>query len=256
MNSLACVIAALNLCAISPPPVSSPPAQADATATLGQVPASSSALTLLMEIDIYQFKAPPAGAAAEAPARGDDASAPPEVADPADGAAAIHVLGADDLVRVFGKPTRLDAPELEASRISAPRLLCYSGQPASVMIGRELEYLEPAGEKLFRAMSGPDVFEGLKVDVTAAIKDGVVRVERFQVRLSECIDRMKLDGLDLPVGKPRMRTCEVSTQFNIEPDQRGLIPIRTQGQQDPAEYLLVAIRIKPGGAPPAAKPAK
>lgn len=253
MNMLLCSLAALSLHAMLGQPTPGPTATVVTNA--GQVPQASAEETILIEMSIYQFKVPPGGTA-EAPAAQGEASKAPEVADPADGEAPINVLPLDGMVRLFGKTMRLDSPDLDASRISAPRLLCRSGEPASIMIGRELEYLEPAGEKLFRAVGGPELFEGLKVDVTAALKDGVIRVERMNVRLSECIDRQKLDGLDLPVGKPRMRTCEVSTQFDIEPGQRGLIPIRTHGQQENPDRLLVVVRLERVAAQPAAAPGK
>ncbi|MCX5691024.1 MAG: hypothetical protein NTV94_14765 [Planctomycetota bacterium] len=182
------------------------------------------------------------------------------MADPPPGSAPMSLVAPQDAIRIFGKTMHLDSPELDAFRISAPRILCRAGQPASIMIGRELEYLESAGgaggEKLFRVISGPDLFEGLRVEVTASGMQGPINVDRLTVRLSECVERQPLDGTDLPVGKPVMRTREVSTQFTIEPGQRGLIPIKADGQQEKPEHLLVVVRLERVASQPAAAPTK
>lgn len=155
---------------------------------------------------------------------------------PADGDADVRVaVGGGELDRIVA-----DASD---HCIMAPRVLANAGQVASIKLGREIasESMQPTAEAgVFRLVRGEPKFEGMRFEVTAeAGKDGGVAIQRFTMRFDQMIGREKVEGTELEVGMPIMKSRESMHALELKRGQRALLA--TSALDGSGETLLVVL---------------
>jgi hypothetical protein len=153
--------------------------------------------------------------------------------------------GGDADVRVSVGGGELDRLVREASEhcVSAPRIFTRAGQAASVRIGREVpgDFMQPTADPgVFRLVRGEPRFEGMRFEVTAeAGKDGGVDVRRFSMTFDQMTGREKVEGTELEVGAPIMKSRQSTHALELERGQRALLA--TSALDGSGETLLVVL---------------
>lgn len=149
-------------------------------------------------------------------------------------------------ITLAGKSFQLDGTNTQPGSpffcIAAPRVAMNSGQQAEIIMGRNLQYLQPAEKGMYRAVEAPDAFEGLKVKSTASrTEQGDIQIDELTLSLSEVQSRERLPELGLDVGLPRMRTSTVSISHMQIPDRMvAMIPFHDASEK-PQVQLVVLI---------------
>jgi hypothetical protein len=127
--------------------------------------------------------------------------------------------------------------------ISAPRIFTRSGQSGSIQIGREIacESMQPTAEPgVFRLVRGEPKFEGMRFDVLAeAGSDGSVEIRKLSMKFDQMVGREKVEGTELEVGAPIMKSRESTHALGLRAGQRALLS--TPALDGSGETLLVVL---------------
>ncbi len=128
--------------------------------------------------------------------------------------------------------------------ISAPRIFTRSGQSGSIQIGREIacESMQPTevGLGVFRLVRGEPKFEGMRFEVLAeAGSDGSVEIRKLSMKFDQMVGREKVEGTELEVGAPIMKSRESTHALGLRAGQRALLS--TPALDGSGETLLVVL---------------
>jgi len=146
-------------------------------------------------------------------------------------------------VAVAGKEVDRFAQREAKHCISAPRIFTRSGQSGSIQIGREIacESMQPAADPgVFRLVRGEPKFEGMRFDVLAeAGSDGSVEIRKLSMKFDQIVGREKVEGTELEVGAPIMKSRESTHALGLRAGQRALLS--TPALDGSGETLLVVL---------------
>jgi len=146
-------------------------------------------------------------------------------------------------VAVAGKEVDRFAQREAKHCISAPRIFTRSGQSGSIQIGREIacESMQPAADPgVFRLVRGEPKFEGMRFDVLAeAGSDGSVEIRKLSMKFDQMVGREKVEGTELEVGAPIMKSRESTHALGLRAGQRALLS--TPALDGSGETLLVVL---------------
>lgn len=119
--------------------------------------------------------------------------------------------------------------------LSRPQIALRENTPGQISIGdeRELQYMMPAENGLFRLMKTKPVRLGMDFGVTARFDEATNRfhLEPVELALFALEGREQVIETDLPVGKPRIARRSVSTSLELAPGQTGLVELQVSEQR-------------------------
>jgi hypothetical protein len=123
----------------------------------------------------------------------------------------------EEALRILAAGTAGDSAR-NVDILSAPRIAVLPGRPASVSIASTLQYLDPAGDGLWRARdTDPDASPGVFVDVTVrpAREEEAAELD-VALRVVLASGREKIEGLNLDAGRPILSTREIKTRVTVK----------------------------------------
>ena len=129
--------------------------------------------------------------------------------------------------------------------LTAPRLLCRPGHEAGVCIGQKVPYMEMGDDSRLAVKYSEDT-EG--ITVTALVDeadDQTVSLESLSIRVSQVAARQPIPDVPFDVGRPIMRTAEVSTALRLDSDQLVIFALPQLGPDDRPIFVLLSARLQP-----------
>lgn len=123
--------------------------------------------------------------------------------------------------------------------VAAPMIHMLANQPAEITIGEPVVYLHRQSETCYERRTNADVVEGfsLKLNASKILPDGI-RITDISLRVSRVVDREPLEGLGLPVGRPKMSTRETQLNLTLDAGKVAVIPL-PQAESEPAILVFL-----------------
>lgn len=126
------------------------------------------------------------------------------------------------------------------SIIAAPAIQVLLKQAAAIKVGQPVVYLEKRADGLFESRTTAENVEGVSIELTASkILPKGIRFTGVQAKVHRIADREPVEGLALPVGKPRIETRETSLDITLDDGRVAIIPL-PQGEHEPAILIFLS----------------
>ena len=138
--------------------------------------------------------------------------------------------------------------------LSTPRVVSRSGEAASIEIGKEIEYLEPRGDVFVKKTS--EEVAGIKLESTAVSGKNNTFLLHCVFSQFVLVDRLPLDGLDLPGGKPVFASRNNTTSDVAVRSGVWHLLANEQPVTEKKERILLLARLSRTGDPQKFKPPK
>lgn len=128
--------------------------------------------------------------------------------------------------------------------IAAPAIVARLNQSAEISVGQPVVYLERRSDGLFEAKSSSENVEGVSIKLTPSkVLPKGIRFTGVRTEVTRVADREPVEGLALPVGKPRMESRETSLDVTLDDGRVAIVPL-PQAENEPAILVfLTAQRI-------------
>ena len=128
--------------------------------------------------------------------------------------------------------------------IASPAIQVLLNQPAAIKVGQPVVYLEKRADGLFESRTTAENVEGVSIELTASkVLPKGIRFTGVQAKVHRIADREPVEGLALPVGKPRIETRETSLDITLDDGRVAIIPL-PQAENEPAILIfLTALRV-------------
>lgn len=140
-----------------------------------------------------------------------------------------------------GKPVPADPWKV----LAAPSILVLAGQEASISVGARVPYMVQREDGSLVIEHTEDLIEGLSVNLLVKQADeadgGIVALEKLNIRISTLVGRQAIRGVPFEVGRPIIRTMEISSALSLGPRQMAIISLpRTTEDNHPIFVFLTA----------------
>lgn len=123
--------------------------------------------------------------------------------------------------------------------IASPAIQVLLNQPAAIKVGQPVVYLEKRADGLFESRTTTEDVEGVSIELTASkVLPKGIRFTGVQAKVHRVAHREPVDGLPLPVGKPRIETRETSLDITLDDGRVAIIPL-PQAEHEPAILIFV-----------------
>ncbi len=128
-------------------------------------------------------------------------------------------------------------------QLTAPRVLALLNQPASVRVGRSLQYIKRGEDGCLQVVEDDAQREGVAIDllVGEASAERIVFRE-ITVEVSEVVGRLPLEGVPFEVGRPVIGTRKARMELSLAPNQVGVFPIPRASEEDLPVLLFLTAR--------------
>lgn len=155
---------------------------------------------------------------------------------------AMRLSGASDETSTDTEPEPLPP---NWTVLSAPRLVTYSGQKASISVGRTIPYMEKTEDGCLRVVEQEsEAQEGIFVEVAAEISDDqTILVKSLNVKVSQITGRLPIADVPFDVGPPIISTRQTDTSFRIAADRVALLRMPRVNPDDPEVMLAVKAKV-------------
>ena len=137
--------------------------------------------------------------------------------------------------------------EANVDLITEPRLRVVAGEKAVILTRSQLQYFEAADDGLYALRtSGEQDAPGVELGCTVTPDDDDRLVLDIDLKLVLMERREALPGVKLDVGRPVLRTHQVSTRLSIAQDEWALVSAQQveSASGDGGHFLLCLLRVR------------
>lgn len=158
------------------------------------------------------------------------------------GSLKLHVVDGRVVERADGVD-REAGPDGGWKLFAAPRIQALVGQEASMTIGQRVPYMVQRDDGSLVVKQSDEASEGITISLLVdKTEGGLVSFAKLDLKLSTVIGRAAMAGVPFDVGRPTLRSVQVSTSLLVREGQLCVIPLPTNGSDDgPGLYLLLRI---------------
>jgi len=170
----------------------------------------------------------------------------------------VHMISRETVLFVRGRALRFERGKIVDDKgegktppkdkgykiLSTPRLLVLVGDAAEMMMGSTVPYMVPKEDGCLELRHTDDADEGISIRLRVEKADERrVTFESLRMKLSMVTGRQPIEGIPFEVGRPIIRSMEISNALCLSPDHTALIAFPRVGKDSPLILATISARL-------------